>query len=477
MKKEKLKYPLEPTGEEMASLVDAVMDRLIPHVTSLDAQPASYCQEGITVRPENTAPDKGAGFNELLAHLFDFAIPTSFNTPGPGYLAYIPGGGVFSAAVAELIANGVNRYTGIWQAAPALVRLETDVIRWLCDMVGYGPSGLGFLTSGGSQANFSALFTARVNRLPEDFLKGTLYVSDQVHHSVLKAAKLVGFPSQNVRSIESDGKYRLKVDKLEQQIERDRRDGWRPFFVVASSGTTNTGAIDPLVDVGELCRELGLWMHVDAAYGGFFALTQRGRQALVGLEHADSLTLDPHKGLFLPYGTGCLLVKDGGLLKKAHHVEAAYLPPAEEHPERVDFAAISPELTRDFRGLRLWLPIKLHGLNAFRDQLDEKLDLISWACSELEAIEEVRLVARPQLTILAFQYVPRHLKGDIRAINELNRNLLAAINHKQRVMLTGTTLGDDFVIRICVLSFRTHRDHLEWALDDIREAIEDSSQC
>src|SRR5438034_534960 len=383
-----LRSELELPPERMRALVDRAMDRIVRHVESLPRQPAADV-EGAAELARSLAeplPEDGAPFEELLALLFDTAVPKSFNTAGPGYLAYIPGGGLFHAAVADLIAGAVNRYVGVWLAAPALAQLEANVVRWFCQIVGYPDAARGILTTGGSLANFTAVVTARRERLPEDFLGGTLYVSDQAHHSLQKAAMLAGFPPANVRVVPSDDGFRIRVDALRRLIAEDRDTGMRPFFLNGNAGTTNTGAVDDLVALADLAREEGLWYHVDGAYGGFFALTDRGREALAGIERSDSVTLDPHKALFLPYGTGSLLVRDGPALRRAHSVRAEYLPPMQEADDLVDFCEISPELSRDFRGLRVWLPFKMHGAAAFRRALDEKLDLALWAARELRKV-------------------------------------------------------------------------------------------
>ena len=277
-------------------------------------------------------------------------------------------------------------------------------MRWFCDIIGYPASAGGFLTTGGSLANFSAIFTARRERLPEDFLAGSLYTSSQTHHSVQKAALLAGFPAHNVREIPTDEQFRIRLDVLQHHIEADRQAGLTPFLIIGNAGTTNTGAVDDLTALADIAHQHGLWLHVDAAYGGFFMLTQRGRARLGGIERADSVTLDPHKGLFLPFGTGSLLVREREALKRAHQGEAAaYLPTMQDDPDCVDFCQISPELSRDFRGLRVWLPLKMHGIQPFRQALDEKLDLAAWATAELKKIPEVEIVAEPQLSIVAFR--------------------------------------------------------------------------
>lgn len=375
--------------------------------------------------------------------------------------------------MADFVADAVNRYVGVFEAAPGLAQLEANVVRWFCDIVGYPATARGFLTTGGSLATFSALVTARRERLPKDFLTGVLYASDQAHHSVEKAAMLAGFPAGSVRIVPSDEEFRVRPDALAKLVAEDRASGRRPFLVVGNAGTTNTGAVDDLEGLASFCERERLWFHVDAAYGGFFLLTAEGRRRLAGIERADSVVLDPHKGLFLPYGTGSLLVRDGEALRRAHALSADYMPPMQSDPDLVDFNLISPELSRDWRGLRVWLPIAMHGIGPFRANLEEKLELTRWATEELRKIPGIEIVAEPQLSIVAFRLASRGSDADPDAENDRNRAFLSTINARRRVYLTGTMLGPRFALRICVLSFRTHLDRMREGLEDIRSAAEE----
>ena len=463
---------LELDEVDLRALVGAAMDRICGELRELPTRPACVMEGGAELARSlrEPLPRTGSPLPELLATIFDRALPVSYNTPGPGYLAYIPGGGLLHAAVADLIADAINRYVGLWRAAPGLVQLESNVIAWLCEIVGLPAGSGGVLTSGGSLATFSATVAAR-HRLGERFADGTIYTSTQAHHSVARAAILAGFPAAQVRAIEVDDEQRVRVDRVADAIVADRAAGLRPCLLVASAGTTNTGAVDDLEGLADLAGREGVWLHVDAAYGGSFALTQRGRATLRGIGRADSITLDPHKGFFLPYGTGALLVRDPAALRRAHSVHADYLPPMQEDPDFVDFCELSPELSRDFRGLRLWLPLKLIGADAFAAALDEKLDLAQHAAEVLRGMAEVELLAAPQLSLLAFRHVPARLCGDAGAVDEHNERLLAAINRRGRVYLTSTRLAGRFVLRICVLSFRTHRERIDAGLADIAAAI------
>jgi aromatic-L-amino-acid decarboxylase len=457
-------YPLEPDAAEMRRLIDEAAHRVIAHIESLPSQPAQNV-DGATAFARTLIeplPRRGQPYDKLLDFLFDEAIPRSFNAPGPGYLAYVPGGGIYHAAVADYIADAVNRYVGVCAAAPVLAQLEANVVRWFCEIAGYGKGSGGVLTTGGSLANLIAIITARKELLGDDFARATLYCGDQIHHAFQKSASLAGFPAANIREIESDAQFRVRTDALEAQLARDREAGFRPFLVAGSAGTTATGAVDDLEALARIARDNAMWFHVDGAYGAFFALTERGRAALRGMEEADSVVLDPHKTLFLPFGTGALVVRDAAKLRRAHSMHADYLPAFQEEDELVDFCELSPELSRDFRGLRVWLPLKLFGIEPFREQLDEKLDLAAYAAAKLHEIDGVDVVAEPQLSILAFR-----VAGD----DERNREVLRRINARNRVMLTPAVVRGRFVIRICIVSHRTHRDRVDMALEDIRAAV------
>ena len=460
---------LEIQGKELESLIRLATERILRYIDSLPAQPSADNRDpaGLARSLREPMPESGEPAERLLDLLFEKVIPRGFNTAGPGYLAYIPGGGLPQSAVADLVADATNRYVGVFAAAPGLAQIEANVVRWFCSIVGYPDSAGGILTTGGSLSNFSALLAARRDRLPENFLRGTIYVSDQTHHSIQKAAMLAGFPEGNVREIPSDSEFQVSLAALKARIDSDRAAGWTPFFLVGNAGTTNTGAVDDFAALTEIAARERLWLHADAAYGGFFALTERGRRRFAGIESADSI--DPHKSLFLPYGNGSLLVRNPETLKRAHALSAEYLPPMQEESDLTDYNLMSPELSRDWRGLRVWLPFRMHGAGVFRTNLEEKLDLAEWAERELRTIPGVEILAPPQLSTLAFRFVRAGWSDS--ETNAQNEKLLDLINGRKRVYLTATKLRGRFAIRICVLSFRTHRDRMEEGMADIRAAV------
>jgi len=455
-------WPLEPVSAELRRLIDTCAAFVVEQIDLLPTLPSSDVGEVESVAAGfvEPPPEDGHAIATILERLRP-AIAKSFNTAGPGYLAFIPGGGIPAAALADFVACAVNRFVGVVAAAPALARIEAQVIAWLASLMGYPPEAGGILTTGGSLSNLTALVAARADRLPEDFLEGTLYISEETHLSVIKAARIAGFPERAVRVVPVDRRCRMRPDLLEAMIRHDRSNGLQPFLVVANAGTTNTGAVDPLPEIHEIARRRGLWAHADAAYGGFFRLVPEGAARLSGIEAYDSITLDPHKGLFLPYGTGCLLVRDPETLRRAHGGRAAYLQDVRIGEGAPNFTDLSPELSRDFRGLRLWLPIQLHGLRAFRRQIQEKLDLARSAHADLKDETLLEMIDEPQLSIVAFAVRP----------DGRGPELLRRVNARGRVFLSSTTLGGRYVLRICVLSFRTHADRVRDAVDAIRDEV------
>ncbi len=463
--------PLDYSAAAMREMADAVVSRCIEHVASAGTQPSSGDVDASALcrAMREPAPERGAALEPLLDELFHEYVPRSFTTIGPGYLAYIPGGGLFAAALADLIADTTNRFTGIWQAAPALVQLEANALDWIREWMGFPPEARGLFTTGGSMATFNAIVCARERHLGAEIRRGVLYTSDQAHHSVLKAAKLAGVMPDRVRPIPTDARFRLPVEALAAAIAADRAAGLTPFAVVSSAGTTNTGAVDPLEAIGDVCAREGLWHHVDGAYGGFFYLCDDLRDGiLAGLSRADSLTLDPHKGMFLPYGTGALLVRDGAALRAAHEATAPYLPVMPDAGEFYDPSQHGPDLSRGFPGLRVWLSVKLAGAAAFREAIAEKRALALEAARRVAALPGIVLDAEPDLSLFAFHLTwPGATRQDEDAAT---RELMTRTTARGRVMVSGASAHGRYLGRACVLSFRTHQAEMDQFVEDLAAA-------
>jgi aromatic-L-amino-acid decarboxylase len=465
---------LDLSIDEMRAMTEAVLARVLRHHAALPHQPpcGDVRAEDLCRRLREPAPADAAPLDRLLDVVFDQCVPRSFTAPAPGYLAYIPGGGLFPAALADFIADTTNRFTGIWQAAPALVQLEANALDWLRDWMQLPGTTRGLFTTGGSMSNFSAVLCARERHLGADIRRGTCYASTQVHHCVIKSAKLAGIMPDRVRTIPVDDGFRMRVDELRGAIYEDRRAGFVPFLVVSSAGTTNTGAVDPLDDIADLCAREALWHHVDGAYGAMFHAVPELRPLLRGLSRADSITLDPHKGLFLPYGTGALLVRDGARLRAAHGLpfHASYLPDRVDPDEFYDPADHGPDLSRGFPGLRVWLTFKLFGTAKLVAAIHEKRDLAVWAAGQMAAMPGIAMVAPPQLSLFAF-----HLRwpgSTLEDENAATRELLDRVLARGRLMMTGCTIDGRFLARVCVLSFRTRRENVE---DCVRHVAEETA--
>lgn len=458
-------YPLEPGPEELRRTTGRVLDLIVDFTEGLERAPASRNDPSPELLAEVSRPPPEAP--EPLDRLLDLtrrAAAECVETAGPSYLAYIPGGGVVTAAVAEFLGQVLNRYTGKVALAPALVALEQSVLRWICDLFEFPAGSQALLTTGGSMANLIALAAARTTHAEGRADRATVYVGEHAHGSLAKAARTVGIAREHVRSIRSTPDLRLDVAHLQQRIEEDRNVGLIPACVCAASGTTNAGTIDPLAATAAVAKEAGAWFHIDGAYGGFFQLTGRGRERLAGIELADSITLDPHKSLFLPYGTGALAVRSADALRRTFTEEAAYMQDLEDTGALPDFDALGPELTREFRGLKLWLPLHLHGVDAFRRQLDEKLDLAWTAYEALAADPRFTVPWKPDLSVVAFRLAGQD--------DEAQRKFLERINASQRVLLSSTQLEGRVWLRIAVLSFRTHEQRIRELLEIISRAAD-----
>lgn len=453
-------HPLELTTDSLQEALDVTSRFVREEIDSLETQPSADVDgaEELARTFVEPLPENPQTLDAVLKRLRP-AIRKTFNTAGPGYLAFIPGGGIMSAALADFIATATNRYVGVRPPSPALAQIEETAIAWLAGLMGYPASAGGILTSGGSLSTLSAIVAARELKLPDDFSKGVIYLSEETHYCVPKAARIAGFRDRQVRRIGVDGRRRVDVSAMGRAIEEDEAQGLRPFMIVANVGTTNTGAIDDLQGLLTLGQAHSMWVHADAAYGGFFRLARQGPELMPKIEECDSITLDPHKGMFLPYGTGCLLVRDPQNLKRAHSMDAEYLHDVRAQ-ESENFSDLSPELSRDFRGLRIWLPLVLHGALAFRDAIEEKLTLTRWAYDQLKNDTRFEILDEPQLSVIALR-----LKGEGAAADKLNEDLMHRVNARGRVFLSSTRLDGRYIIRLCVVSFRTH-------MDRVREAVE-----
>ena len=456
--------PLELGAGERAALTAEVVAAVDRFLDELGSEPASY---GETDRqliqwlrrppPNGGSPDVGPLLDSVLT-----AARTGFDTAGGGHLSYIPNGGVYAGALGRFVAAALNRWTGAAFVQPGAVALEQSVIDWMLGLFGLGPSAAGVLLSGGSMANLEAVVAARTAQ-GDRFEDAVIYTSDRAHHSMAKAARLAGIPASGVRVVPTDAAHRLDPTALRRSVTADRRAGLRPMMVAATAGTTDTGSVDPLVACADIATAEDLWFHVDAAYGGFFALTERGAALLDGIDRADSITVDAHKSLLIPFGVGGLLVADERTLVEAHEGRGAYMRDAHDDPDMPNYCSLGAELSRPFRGLDLWLPLHLHGVDAFRCELDRMLDLALRAATRLERIPGIELAAEPTLSIVAF----RAAGGDA-----ATEEILTEVNRSGEVHVSSTTVDGRLAIRLAFLNHRTTTAIADRAVELVALAVD-----
>jgi len=459
---------LEPNRKSRQQMRQAVVDYTENFLDQIDDLKAYNVTEDNGKALWNfPISEEGRPMDSLLAVIKDNVDRPGLNPASGGHIAYIPGGGIYPSSLGDYIADITNRYAGVFYGGPGAVRLENVLIRWLCDLFGFPKEAGGNLTSGGSIANLIGVVTARDYKglKGKDFANVVIYTTQQAHHCTTKAIKIAGLYDATVRNIPLDNRFRMQATLLEEAIRQDKADGKIPLMVIASAGTTDTGAIDPLDAIADICAQEAVWMHVDAAYGGFFILTEEVNTQFKGIERADSLVIDPHKGLFLPYGSGAVLVRDVKRLYDSQHMTASYLQDAFEDMEEISPADLSPELTKPFRGLRLWLPLQLFGVKPFRACLQEKLWLCRYFYEEVQKIG-FEVGPYPELSVMLFRYVPKNGEA-----NAFNLQLQEAVRQDGRVFLSSTTIDGKVFIRLAVLSFRTHLSTINTCLTVLQEQV------
>lgn len=403
--------------------------------------------------------------DEILEIFNQEVIESGIKAASGGHIGYIPGGGVYTAALGDFLAAISNEYAGVSYASPGAVAIENEVISWLKSIFSFPKSAVGNLASGGSISNLIALTAARDKyQIKNDTItKSVIYLSEQAHHCIKKALKIIGLEDVIIRYIDLDEQFRIDPENLENRILDDKSIGLNPFLVIASAGTTDVGAIDPLEKMATIAEKYGVWFHVDAAYGGFFILTSKKEQ-FKGIERADSLVVDPHKGLFMPYGVGAVLIKDAKTALKSNLYTANYMQDAQMDDLTTDPANLSPELTKHFRGLRMWLPLQLHGIQPFKACLEEKLLLTQYFRDKLKDLG-FKVGPEPDLSVSYFWY-PQHENQD-----KFNERLMDLIHKDGDVFLSSTRVVDQFVIRIAILSFRTKLHTIDLAIKMIERAL------
>ncbi|MGQ0649194.1 MAG: pyridoxal phosphate-dependent decarboxylase family protein [Gemmatimonadaceae bacterium] len=464
-------HPLQLSGDEMRALGAQVLEIAVRRFETLRDQPVS---SRMPSRAETEAalrtplPVHGEDPRALVDHLMQEVFPKTFHSDHPRFYAFVPSPTNFVSVMGDLLVSTHNVFAGHWLASSTAAQIELVVIDWLKELCGLPGEGGGIMVSGGSMANLCAIATAREAILGGPDERGVLYCSDQTHSSLAKGVRLIGFRRDQRRTVVTDEQLRLSLPALEHMIADDRARGLRPFCVVANGGTTNTGAVDPLPALADLCEREGIWLHVDGAYGAAAVITERGRTALRGLERAHSITLDPHKWLFQPYELGCLLVRDVDTLRAAFRItdddHADYLEDVRRHVhDEVNFYELGPQLTRSFKAVKLWLSLRTFGLDAFRRAQEVGFEMADEAERVLRADPRWEIVTPSQMAVVTFRW-----RGDgslsPHRVDALTQRVVDRMRLDGYALVMSTALGGRPALRICPIHPGTRADEIHEAI-------------
>jgi len=467
--------PLDLDEETMRHLGHQVTDMVARHIATLRDQPviAGTPRRNLNEALTLNAPAEPVSFDDLIATLEKNVFPFHAREPHPGFLAYVSSCPTFPAVLGDWIATGYNFFAGVWPVAPGPNEIEVVVLDWFREWTGMPVGSSGLLTTGGSAANLTAVVAARHAAVEAgaDISRLTIYTSAQAHSSVTRAAWIAGIPRDNVRTVGMDSGYRMLVANLERAIREDRDDGYSPFMVIASAGTTNSGAVDPLPGIAKVCSSEKLWLHVDAAYAGFAVLTEEGKKMLAGIELADSLTLDPHKWLFVPFECGCLMVRDPAKLTDAFRIIPEYLKDVQPGEEEFNFADRGEQLTRYSRALKIWMSVSYFGTKALADEMNAAMDRARLLEELVRASPDFEILSPAQFGIVCFRALGRPGSSDA-DVDDLNERINTRVVSEGRFLISSTRLGGAFSLRMCTVGFRTTKADIRELFSAIQSALD-----
>ncbi|KGL63541.1 pyridoxal phosphate-dependent decarboxylase family protein [Polaribacter sp. Hel1_85] len=472
-----MKSPFELSKEEMQSYGYKIVDIIVDHYTDeenkkpvIKASREEMDSIFLSEAPENASPA-----NEVLDFVTENVLPNSNISSHPKSFSFVPGPSNFISTMADSLATGFNIFSGGWLLSPAAAELEIVTMNWLLKMFNFPVTkGGGIFTSGGSMANLTAIATARRIKCGSEFSNAIIYLSDQAHSSNIKAIRVLGFKKEQIKIIPTDLEFKFSINKLKNEIAKDKLEGKKPFCIIATAGTTNTGTVDALNEIADICEKENLWMHIDGAYGGAAILSKKGSKALQGIERADSLTVDPHKWFFQPYEIGCLLVKDESWLSSTFSEKPEYLRDIEGNESEINFYDYGIQLTRRFRALKFYMSIKTYGLNAFKKAISYNIDLADQTEDLLRKSKSWEIVSPATLAIINFRYNPLNKDLSEEELDRLNQEISARVVASKEALLVTTVLQNQVVIRMCLINPKTTLQHIKDTLnqcDDFAKEI------
>lgn len=458
-----MKPAFDLTKEEMKAYGYKIIDIIVEHFDTIESKSpvSSASRKEMDAVFLQEAPEEGMEADKVLDFVMDKVIPYSNLTSHPKAFSFVPGPSNYISTLADTLATGFNIFSGGWIVSPAAAELEIVTMNWLLKMFDFPVvQGGGIFTSGGSMANLTALVTARRIKCGDDFSKAIIYLSDQAHSSNIKAIRVLGFKKEQIRIIPTDLEFKISFNKLKNAIAKDRLEGNQPFCIIASAGTTNTGSVDPLDKIADICEKENLWMHIDGAYGGAAILSEKGKKELKGIERADSLTVDPHKWFFQPYEIGCLLVKDASWLSNTFSEKPEYLRDIEGNESEINFYDYGIQLTRRFRALKFYMSIKTYGLKTFKKAITYNIDLAEETEEILRKSKDWEIVSQATLAVINFRYNPLHLNLSEIELDTLNQQISARVVASKEALLVTTILQNQVVLRMCLINPKTTITHI-----------------
>ncbi len=462
-----MKSAFDLSLKEMKSYGYKIVDLIAEHYNTIETKkPVSTAsREKMDAVFLQEAPENPMPANEVLDFVMQNVIPNSNIASHPKSYSFVPGPSNYISTLADTLATGFNIFSGGWVGSAAAAELEIVTMNWLLKMFDFPvKKGGGLFTSGGSMANLTALVTARRIKCGDDFSKAIIYMSDQAHSSNIKAIRVLGFKKEQIRILPTDLEFKISLNKLKNAIAKDRLEDLQPFCFIASAGTTNTGTVDPLCDIADICEEENLWFHVDGAYGGAAILSSKGKKMLKGIERADSLTVDPHKWFYQPYEIGCLLVKNSEWLSDTFSEKPEYLRDIEGNESEINFYDYGIQLTRRFRALKFYMSIKTYGLNTFKEAVSYNITLAERTEKMLRKSKKWEIISPATLAVINFRYNPIGYHLNEAELDILNQEISKRIVASSEALLVTTVLNGQVVLRMCLINPKT-------TIEDIKDTL------
>jgi aromatic-L-amino-acid decarboxylase len=455
---------LKLSREEMRSFGYRVIDLLVDHYDTISNQRVTNHKSRPEMESRLREPIPKSGMSpEAVLQEFQEKIQDAMMHPDhPRFFAFIPSPSNFVGTMADALASGLNVFAGTWIEASGPAEVELLTIDWLRAACDLPEQAGGLFVSGGSVANITAIATARNIHLAGKTDGAIVYCSDQTHSSIERGVRVLGFQQDQFRKRPSDDQFRIELSSLASAVEADRRAGKRPFCVVANAGTTNTGAIDPIPQLSEFCKEQNLWLHIDGAFGAAAVLCERGKELLKAIGKVHSLSMDPHKWLFQPFEIGCVLVRDRNWLKQTFQILPEYMKDVESGAEEVNFCDYGIQLTRSFRALKLWMSLKLFGSEAFAAAIEHGFRSAEFGESVISGMKDWEIVTPAQMAIVTFRYAPQEIS--LEDTNKLNQEIAKGMTDDGFALVLTTQIRGKIVLRLCPINPRTTEDDIRQTL-------------